>query len=311
MTRYIWGANSRSTFDFLIEMGCKNILVSYAYAGYVNRDPMEMKEMMGDGGWLFIDSGAFTAAQSGYPINEGDYIDYLKQWKAHLDEYVVLDHILEPEDIAQGVILKQSTGGMKGRVGLKAMKRISGRKVNRRLEALNKEAVERFHAAGLDPIGVWHGRGESVDQLKWLAQNCSKIGCGISGGLDDAFTLQTVANQYNRPTHGFAFTRLSRFDLVKRFDSVDSVSWSEAARFTGFSPHGRFKGSGDFGGSLYQMSGFSRWQKDGHKIASSQIKDYDTGIDTAAGKRQATNRLRMEISVQEIQRRLRTLGIQY
>ncbi len=298
MTTFYFGVNNKKSLENVLSWGVRDVLVSFAYAKQVKYEPEELKEM--GVRKLFIDSGAFSIANSGLKLSEEDYIAYLRQHMAHITEYVVMDatNYAKPDD-------SQALWSNK----VKALKSIRTSYKDQALADSNREALERFWAAGLDPIGVWHGT-EPIPHLQWMVNECSKVGVsGVGAYIDIVQLFQRVAGSL--PTHGFGFTRLSRFDLVKRFDSVDSVSWSEAAKYSGFSPHGRFKSSGDFGGHLWQMSGFTRWQdeKTGKKVTVEDIKDYDTEADKAEGLRSQRMELRQQIAVKAYLRRLHGLGI--
>lgn len=313
MTTFYFGVNSRDGLENVLSWGVKDILVSYAYLKQVKGDPAEWKEM--GARKVFIDSGAFSFGTEGR-AKEADYMAFLEQHLDDIDDYAFMDYIEgeNVKDIRRAKPRDQDSpyrNKTTKRTSLKAMKSVRTRRRDRNAEEQNMEALARFHARGLDPIAVWHCGQESLQLAAHYAKVCSKVGMGATSATIMDVQAFLTATQ-GTPSHGFGFTRLSRFDLVKRFDSVDSVSWSDAAKYSGYSTHGRMKGTGEFGGGLWQLNAFTRNinPETGSKVRLVDIKDYEgQEPDRLSGKRTERAILRQRIVVGSYLRRLRRLGI--
>ena len=84
------------------------ILISYAYA----RNDISTFEQLAyhpkiD---LMLDSGAFTAKNTGKPINLDDYCSFLDKYKQHLFSYIMLDVLNDPKASLQNLHAMLSSG---------------------------------------------------------------------------------------------------------------------------------------------------------------------------------------------------------
>jgi hypothetical protein len=157
---------------------------------------------------LFLDSGAFSAANQGYVIDIQEYINFIERHKDSLTCYANLDVIGDP------------TKGIDG--AEETLK--------------NQQAME---AAGLTPMPVFHV-GEDESYLRYYVENYEYVGLGgmvpfstqvLRTWLDRVFR-ELVCDAKGWPQvkiHGFGMTSLS---LMLRYPwySVDSTSWIMASR---------------------------------------------------------------------------------
>lgn len=163
---------------------------------------------------FFVDSGAFSAWNSGKEIDLDEYCEFVRHNIEQIDVYANLDAI----------------PGEKGRLATPAEREQAA--------AQSWETYLYMREQGLDPIPVFH----CGEDFKWLQQmldyGCTYIGLGGMVGitreqrkqwLDRCFTMLT--NPDGSPivkTHGFGMTAIP---LIFRYPwySVDSTAWLRVA----------------------------------------------------------------------------------
>lgn len=172
------------------EFGVENFLVSYFYRPTKER----FKEYIGIKN-IFLDSGAFSAMNSGKKIILSDYIKFIHEVKDYISEYAGLDVIGDAE--------------------------------------ATKRNIEDMEKEGLSPLPTFH-IGSDINHLYPLIEKYKHIALGGMAGAEvsqnNMFTfLDRVFNEiYKRHTdikvHGFA---CSGFEIMKNYPwySVDSTSW--------------------------------------------------------------------------------------
>lgn len=92
MRLYFAGGESSNYVEMRINSGV-DILMSYHYLKKRNL----REELKGFTGNFFLDSGAFTAYQSGNPINIDEYCDFIIENRDIITVYANLDDIKDPE----------------------------------------------------------------------------------------------------------------------------------------------------------------------------------------------------------------------
>lgn len=184
------------TIDKVKEFGVENFLVSYFY----RQTPERFNEYVGIKN-IFLDSGAFSAANSGKTIVLGEYIKFIHEVKNYISEYAGLDVIGNPE--------------------------------------ATKKNIEDMEKEGLSPIPTFH-IGSNMRFLYEMIGAYKHIALGGMAGANvsqnDMFVfLDRVFNEiYKQYTdikvHGFA---CSGFKIMKNYPwySVDSTSWLGAVIF--------------------------------------------------------------------------------
>ena len=237
--RLFLATGSKQYLEFILAMGCKQILISYAYL-----DPWYMKEIMKSADVkLICDSGAFTSwnlamkkKKEGDPnwrnflVDIDKYIEFIEKHKDVIWRYVNLD-VIPGEQGQEPTEEQREQAAEEGFKNLMYMK-----------------------SKGLNPIHVFH-QGED---MKWLDKMIVEGECdyiGISPCNDysterkerwlDVIFRYLQANYPHIKTHGFGVTS-SR--LVKRYPwySTDSSSYSlTAAMGAILTPYGRIYVSDD------------------------------------------------------------------
>jgi len=237
--RLFLATGSKQYLEFIIAMGCKQILISYAYP-----EPWQLKEIMKDANIkLLCDSGAFTSwnlAQK--KKKEGD-----PNWQNFLvDIYKYIEFVKKHNDIIWRAVNLDVIPGEQGR--------------EPKLEEIELAAQQGFDNLlimkqnGINPIHVYH-QGED---LKWLDKmivegECDYIGVSPCNDystdrkrnwLDQVFRYLGEKYPYVK-THGFGVTSVQ---LVERYPwySTDSSSYSlTAAMGAILTPYGRIYVSDD------------------------------------------------------------------
>jgi hypothetical protein len=152
---------------------------------------------------IFLDSGAFSAWNSGTEIKLDDLVEFITKYRSDLKVYAVLDVIGDAD-----------------------------------ATLVNQKAME---AKGLTPLPCYH-YGDDLSYLKHYMDNYEYIALGgmvpveslpLQHWLDGLFSrylCDPVTKIPRVKLHGFGMTRL---DLVLRYPwySVDSTSWQLAAAF--------------------------------------------------------------------------------
>ena len=178
-----------------------NFLISYHYAS--KEDLTDLREVMGPEALLFLDSGAFSAASQGVPIDLSKYIEFCKETSGIYSICANLDVIGDAH-----------------------------------ATLVNQICMER---SGLNPMPVFH-IGEPWEYLQHYVDTYSYVGLGGLVGrhnnaripfLDRCFKM--AAEGHKKPGfHGFGCTS---WELICRYPwkSVDSSSWTSGVRFNRFS----------------------------------------------------------------------------
>lgn len=169
-----------------------NMLASYHY--FKNKKEL-IKELIQKGYDIFIDSGAFSAENSGKTIEINDYCNFLKETGAKM--YAALDVI-----------------------------------GNAKQTLANTEYMVKEH--GLDPLPTFHLGGNTKDLEKLFNYNYICLGGLVfaSGAMrycDEVWSI-ILKNRPDMRVHGFGLTNA---DLMARYPwtSVDSSSFKGCKRF--------------------------------------------------------------------------------
>lgn len=181
---YFAGAENRQ--ELLKKVGIKNILVSF-----YNRPNLEKYKDFN----VFLDSGAFTAYNSGKVIDIDEYIDFIKKHKPSL--YANLDVIGNAEETFKNQKYMESKG----------LKPIPVFHFNEDFKYLNEYAKKYDYIA----LG-------GVAQLKVKSK--------IHSWLKKCFKIIPSTTK----THGFAVTSPELLKIYP-FYSVDSTSWLSGGKF--------------------------------------------------------------------------------
>lgn len=146
---------------------------------------------------IFADSGAYSAASQGVPVQVEEYAEWLHRWKHYFTVYSNLDVIRDPE------------GSDK-----------------------NQRFLER---KGLEPIPVFH-TGSDFSVLDALAKEYPYIALGGMVGQSRPACLKWAATCMKRTLkqetrfHGFGMTSREVIEKLPWY-SVDSSSWVSGAKF--------------------------------------------------------------------------------
>lgn len=169
----------------------RRVLLSYHY--YKNKGD-RVRELLEDGVEVFIDSGAFSAKNSGTEVNLDEYCEYLHQVKP--TRYAVLDVI----------------GDAKGTL----------------------ENQRYMESKGLKPIPTFHmgSRITELDpylEYDYIALGGMVMSSGIQNHCDKVWA-KILKTKPDLKVHGFGLTNLN---LMKRYPwySVDSSSFQSLRRF--------------------------------------------------------------------------------
>mgnify|MGYP001602293600 CR=1 FL=1 len=231
--RLFLATGSRQYLEFILAMGCKQILISYAYA-----DPWYMKEIMKSNGVkLLCDSGAFTSWNLAMrKKKEGD--PNWKNFLVDLDKYIAF--VKQHEDIIWRVVNLDVIPGEQGSEPTEQQREDAA------VQGFNNLMYMKQH--GINPIHVYH-QGED---LIWIDKMVNEGGCDYIGispcndySTDRKERWLDVVFRYMQSkfplikTHGFGVTSAR---LVKRYPwySTDSSSYSlTAAMGAILTPYGR------------------------------------------------------------------------
>ena len=194
------------------KMNLTHKLESYAYPSNM-KVWLEVCELEKDSGidkYLMIDSGAFTAWNSGTPVSLDRYIDYVKDFKKKYSHYFKEIYVVNL-DVIPGKQGKKPT--------------------QEQVEESAAQGLANFRVMarrGIQSIHIYH-QGEDLKWLDTMTKECEYIGISPCNDysveqkmkwLDDAFHYCPKDIR----THGFAVTSPT---LLKRYPwtSVDSTSW--------------------------------------------------------------------------------------
>lgn len=257
-----FATGSRMYLYFLLTMGVKNVLISFAYP-----EPWKSKKVLENHGIkVLCDSGAFTAWSLSQNVRDKEILKYLEGenldiktvpketleviekkvddkglWKQHLvniDNYITF--VKENESIINRIVNLDVIPGRKGHIPTKEEREQSAEEGWKNLEYM--------WSKGIKPVHVFH-QGES---LRWLDQminepECDYIGISPSNDyrddmkekwLDHCFR-RIMAKRPDLKTHGFGVTS---YRIISHFPwySVDSSSYSLTASFGSIiTPYGR------------------------------------------------------------------------
>lgn len=184
--------------ELLLKLGAKNILESYFYIKSSGKD-LNLIFNSNDTTSFFLDSGAFSAKNSGKIVSLSSYIEFIKKYKPIL--YAGLDVIGDA--------------------------------------VASKHNIEQMEKEGLNPIPTFHRGSkldflfEMVDKYDYIALG----GIAITGlsqlqklhHLDRVWS-EILKRKPNLKVHGFG---CSGFTIMKCYPwySVDSTSWIAPVKF--------------------------------------------------------------------------------
>lgn len=208
MKIFFAGAEHDEHRKILLDIGVKNILVSYFYLQKKPEQKIEqmLKEMKENNVNIFLDSGAFTFMYAGEKPSFEElkaytekYSDFITKYKDYFEIYVELD-----------------------------VDKVVG--FDKFLE-LRKIMEDK----GLKPSPVHHYETRTNEywetqckEFEYLAMG--SIAQGDQLNLSKIAELINIADKYNRKVHGFGFTRIDILPKLN-FYSVDSTSWLSGNRF--------------------------------------------------------------------------------
>jgi len=209
MKIFFAGAESNEHRKSLLEIGVKNILLTFYYLKDKNDEKIKemFDELKKENINIFLDSGAFSFMYSSsekpsFEVLEDyvkEYILFLKKYKDYLEIYVELD--------VDKVIGLENT--------LK----------------LRQNMIDE----GLNPVLVHHFETRTDEMWEEACKNNKIVAMGsIAQGeqlnIGKIASLLNIANKYKTKVHGFGFTRLDLLNKLK-FYSVDSTSWLGGNKF--------------------------------------------------------------------------------
>ncbi len=175
-----------------------SVLLSYHYYKRFDLDQL-LEEQLGADTRVFLDSGAFSAHTLGAPIQESEYIEFIKRFSHRLECYSVLDDIRSPE--------------------------------------ATWDSQRRMEDAGLRPLPTWHVR-ETLEWLEhYLDRGYERIAVGgmvpflaRPKALMPKLVQAHLLAEGRARLHGFGATSWTIAKQVP-WDSVDSSSWTGCVRF--------------------------------------------------------------------------------
>ena len=222
------------------------LLVSYAYRSHWGNEQPSAAYF----DWV-LDSGAFSAHNSGKTIVLADYITYCKERMA-VDPTLVEIYALD----------------------------VIG---DWRASLVN---TEKMWAAGVAAIPTFH-YSEPEDVLRGLARDYPKIAVGgmatLRGATKTKFAEQCFARVWPKAVHGFAVTEESHV-LGFPWSSVDSLSWAMGAlRFGRWKAFGR-KATGHLGHSTQDLRPEIEWYRKLQDKAQFRWHDELAALDYRTGK---------------------------
>lgn len=167
------------------------LLIAYPY---LNSKAVDAITRMGNSVELMVDSGAFTAWQSGKPINLQDYINFIKALPVRPFMYVMLDVIGDP--------------------------------------VRTRQNYDEMRRQGLSPVPVWT-RGDSIEALDHYASTASVVCMGglVRKGISPVPYLMAM-RKHTQDTH-VHLLGVNRMQLLKalRPYSCDSSNFTGALRY--------------------------------------------------------------------------------
>lgn len=180
-------------------MGRQPILISYHYMRKVPEE-VQAKIITNENIELFLDCGAFSAANLGEPINLDDYIAWVNNWKEHLFAYAALDVIGSAEGSARN--------------------------------------LKRMHKAGLEPVPV-HIFGDDEEKMKELVAVAPRgwVAFGglmrVPGGPCPASYVKAKVDWCRNAGgrgHWFGYAKMKMLSGFKPY-SADSSAWSQPLQY--------------------------------------------------------------------------------
>lgn len=212
--RIFYAGASRGRAALLISLGVRNFLVSYESPKAVEEGATVLSELpFSTGAAMIVDSGAFSAWNSGRTINLKEYIsyaqDFIRRYKDKIPHIFIVNLDVIPGEQGRLPSVKETEDA--ARQGW--------------------ENMIAFEKAGITPVHIFH-QGENFKWLKQIAARHRYIGISPS---NDASTkskfewMRAVFGQIkaNNMTHGFAVTSKKLMETFP-FYSVDSTSWMAA-----------------------------------------------------------------------------------
>lgn len=200
MRLYLAGADAtgRYCYPVLEALGNPNLLFSYWYLCKKGNSVIDWALSLGSN--LFLDSGAFSAMNSGAKINIDAYIDFIKEHGAKFKKVAALDCI----------------GDWKS----------------------TEKNLQYMRGKGVNPIPVFH-TNEPFDYLDNLLKENDYLCLGVTGSkLRQPQIIAWLVEVFRRrerinpdcKMHGFALTSAK---IMKYFDwdACDSTAWTVGVRF--------------------------------------------------------------------------------
>ena len=200
--------------EFLSSYGASNFLASFEAKGTVEISGKALADR--NDGSLLIDSGAFSAWNSGKEIILKEYIEFVKDFYGRYEEKI-------------GNIYCANLDVIPGVQGI-----VPTRKQVEEASRQGWDNMLQMEKAGITPIHIFH-QGEDFEWLERISNRHRYI--GISPSNDAAFKdkKQWLAKVFGtikakNMTHGFAVVKESFLRLFP-FYSVDSTTWFSAEKF--------------------------------------------------------------------------------
>ena len=179
--------------------GRAHVLISYAYFAKMDLDDFFAR--FPERPLVFADSGAFSAYNSGMPVQLPAYIEWLRRWRHHFTAMANLDVLgFGPQQVAEG--------------------------------AANMRHLER---AGLDVVPVYHG-GEPLSVLEdFVSRGYRYIAVGGAARKHPSITIPWLVKcfqiaQGRAVLHGFG-TTWHKLLFMFPWYSADSSTWANGRRY--------------------------------------------------------------------------------
>lgn len=197
MTTIIYAFNDKKGAKTLISLNKRNLLISYYYLKF-QKNMFELLDLVKNHEIFMLDSGAFSAWNSGKPILLYDYIDFIKQCHSYFTHIICLDVIDNP-------ILSE---------------------VNHLI------MLEELKDYGLTIIPVFHS-GESFAVLDYMVEKGYKyLGISPNNNWQEREKREWLTRVFNRydfeklgvKTHGFGYQSTDGLEYFP-LTTADSTSW--------------------------------------------------------------------------------------
>ena len=185
---YFVTANVRAEVEAIKEIKPDCLLISYFY--WKRRFLDKFIKKIGYKPKILLDSGAYSAWKQEKNISLFDYIDYIKENKDYIDEYIMLDVIGKPD--------------------------------------ITYKCYEIMKMEGLDPTPVYH-HGEDVEYLeKFIEEGCDRIALGNTVPIRNKKKVAKWVNSIikNYPNISFHLLGSSSKKVVQGCPELDSCDSS-------------------------------------------------------------------------------------